>query len=76
MNCLTVRFMARSRKRYLAPAAEFALQIRPEFFKDVGRHIDSDLHTELAGRMRGGAIVGIVSIGNGDRAVEFPAISE
>jgi len=49
------------------PAPKFTLQIRPEFLEDVGRHVDSDLHAELAGGIVCGAVVGIVSIGDGDR---------
>ena len=50
-----------------APAVEFTLQIRPEFFEDVPCHIDSDLRVELRCSVARGAVVGIVSIGNGDR---------
>lgn len=39
-------------KIYFVPAAKFALQIRPEFFQDIGRHIDADLHAELVGASR------------------------
>jgi len=49
------------------PVTEFTLQIRPEFFQDVGGHIDSDLNAKLAGAIARGAVVGIVSIGDGDR---------
>jgi len=44
-----ITFRDSSSEHYLAPAAKFALQIRPEFFEDVGRHVDSDLHAELPG---------------------------
>ena len=47
-------------------AVKCVLQIRPEFFEDVGRHIDSDLHAELVRRIVGSTVVGIVSIGNRD----------
>ena len=50
------------------PVTEFTLQIRPEFFQDVGGHIDSDLNAKLAGAIARGAVVGIVSIGDGDRS--------
>ena len=45
---------------------KFALQIGPEFFKDVGRHIDSDLNAKLCCGVVRGTVVGIVGVGNGD----------
>ena len=56
-----------NKEEYLAPVVKLTLQIRPELFEDIGRHIDSDLHAELVGGIARGAIVHIVSSGNGDR---------
>lgn len=55
------------REDLLVPMAKFALQIRPKFFEDVTRHIDSDPQAELIGGIARSAVVNIVSIGNGDR---------
>jgi hypothetical protein len=49
-----------------APPAEMSMEIGPEFFQDIGRHIDGDLHAEPGHCVRSGAVIGIVSAGDGD----------
>src|SRR5215469_4791638 len=40
---------------------------RPELLQNVARHIDAELHAELTDSVRGGVVIDVVGVGNGDR---------